>query len=251
MQTRMPRFFYLYSHKIFLYLFILTVILQGFFWYKTENIKPQYDIVPAVPSPYFIRAASLGDNQFLFRILSFRIQNAGDIFAGFVALKKYDYSRLYNWWSLLDELDFKSNLLPALVSYYFSQTQNKEDVTYAIKYIQNRANKDLNAKWWWLFQGSYLASNVMKNNALALEMAKQLSINTDPNAPLWTKQMYAFMNARYGNDCVAFKVISDMIEEDKNGVRKFSASDMNFMRHFVNERLRNLKNKNFDPKKCK
>lgn len=244
-------FFHLYSYKIFFYLFILTFGAQIFFWYKTENIKPKYDIVPNLPSPYFIKAASLGDNEFLFRILSFQLQNAGDVFAGFVSLRNYDYQKLYAWWNLLDELNAKSNLIPALSTYYYSQTQNKSDVRLVIKYIQNRADKDLNANWWWLYQSIYIATNVLNDYDLGIKIAKEVASNTDPNAPYWTKQLPAYLNARIGNDCIAFKIISEMIEEDKKGIRKFKAEELSFMRHFINQRLENLKKKNFDPTKCK
>lgn len=82
------RFFYhLYSHKIFFWFFAIFFCLQLFFWHKTENIKPNLDLVPPAPSKYLISAASLGDKEFLFRVMATRLQNSGDVFAGFVALK--------------------------------------------------------------------------------------------------------------------------------------------------------------------
>lgn len=244
-------FFHLYSHKIFLYLFIFTCAFQIVFWFKTESIKPKYDIVPNVPSPHFVKAVSLGDNEFLFRILAFQLQNAGDVYAGFTALKNYDYSRLYQWWNLLDELDAKSNLVPAMSVYYYSQTQNKPDAGYVVKYIDNRAEKNLNENWWWLFQTIYIATNVLNDNDLALKIANKIAKNTDPNAPIWTKQIPAFINARMGNDCLAFKIIQDMVDEDKKGIRKFTPEEVGFMKYFINQRLKNLQKNNFDPNKCK
>lgn len=244
-------FFHTYSHKIFFYLFFAVFIIQILFALKTENIKPKYNLLPNLPSLYLVRAASLGDDEFLFRILANRIQNAGDVFAGFVALKNYDYNKLYQWLTLLDTLNDNSNLTPALASYYFGQTQNKENSSYIIKYLDEHSSKNIDKNWWWIYQAIYLANNTLHDEKIALKLAYKLSENNAQNAPLWTKQMPAFIHAKYGDGCMAFKIIQDIINESNNGKRKLSVEEMNFMRYFINERLTKLQNKKFNPKSCK
>jgi hypothetical protein len=49
---------------------------------------------------------------------------------------------------------------------------------------------------------------------------------------------------------MAFAIIQKLIEENNSGGRQISVEEMNFMRYFINDRLKKLKNQNFDPRKC-
>jgi len=252
--TQWKFFFHLYSHRIFFWLFLLTFCAQVFFWKETEKFKPAFDLVPPAPNAFLTSALSLGDKEFLFRLLAMRLQNSGDIFAGFVALKNYDYNRLYQWMKALDELDSKSNLVPSMASYYYSQTQNVEDTRYIIKYLDEHFSQNMDEKWWWEFQAILIAKTTLKDLNLALELAQKLSKNNSPTAPLWTKQMPAFIyetrNAK-GDDCLAFGVIENLLRENESGKHQISATEINFMRHFIDQRLAKLKSQKFDPRKCK
>lgn len=244
-------FFYLYSHKIFFWLFVLFFALQVFFWHKTESIKPALEIVPPAPSKYLVSAASLGDNEFLFRAMATRLQNSGDVFAGFVALKKYDYSRIYQWLKALDQLNSQSNFAPALAAYIYSQTQNHLDTKYIVDYLDEHASQNIDQKWWWLFQAIYIARNNLGDIHRALELAQKLSQNNAQNAPFWTKQMPAFIYEEMGDGCMAFNVIQKIIHESESGVRQVQPDELNFMRYFIKERLRKLQEGKFDPRKCR
>lgn len=245
------RFFYhLYSHKIFFWLFIAFFSLQIFFWKKTENIKPPFEIVPPAPSSYFIAAASLGDKEFLFRALATRLQNSGDVFAGFIALNNYDYSRVYQWLKVLDGINPKADFAPALASYYYAQTQKKEDNKYIVDYLDEHASRDIDAKWWWLFQAIYIAQRDLNDLDLALELAYKLSKNNNPNAPIWTKEVPAFIHAKMGNDCMAFNAIKKMVDASESGARQITPEEMNFIKRFIQDTLLRLQKKSFDPRGC-
>ncbi len=246
-----PRlFFHLYSHKIFFWLFVVTFVCQIFFWKNTEHLKPRFDIVPPAPNQYLVSALSLGDKEFLFRILATRLQNSGDIFAGFVSLKDYDYSRIYQWMTTLDTLNAKSNFVPAIAAYYYSQTQKIADVHYVVDYLEEHSNKDIDANWWWLFQATYIAKKNMGDMNRALEIAYQLSKNNSTTAPFWTKQLPAFLHEEMGDGCMAFAVIESLIKESESGARQIKPEELNFMRHFINDRLAKLKKQKFDPRQC-
>lgn len=244
-------FYHLYSHKIFFWLFIATFILQILFWKETEDIKPKFEIIPPAPSKYLISAASLGDNEFLFRILATRLQNSGDVFAGFVSLKSYDYSRIYNWMKTLDTLNQKSNFVPSLAAYYYSQTQNVSDIKYIVNYLDEHASQNIDKKWWWFFQAIYLAKNKLNDMDRSLELAYKLSENKDKNAPIWTKQMPAFIHEEMGDGCMAFKIIEQILKENEDGSTQIKPEDIDFMRFFIKERLKHLQDRKFDPTKCK
>lgn len=244
-------FFHLYSHKIFFWFFVAFFGLQIFFWRETENIKPKLEVVPPAPNKYMISAISLGDKEFLFRVLATRLQNSGDVFAGFVALKNYDYSRIYQWLKTLDELNYKSHFAPSLAAYIYAQTQNHKDTKYVVDYLEEHSAQDIDRNWWWLFQAIYIAKNSLGDINRALELAYKLSENNAPNAPIWTKQMPAFIHEEMGDGCLAFSIIQKMLNESESGVRKVDAEELNFMRHFIQERLHRLKEGKFDPRKCR
>lgn len=224
--------------------------LQIIFWFKTENIKADYKIIPTPPNQYLLNAASFGDNEFLFRAFVLRIQNSGDIFVNFTSLKDYDYSLLYQWLTLLDGLNEKSNLMPSLATYYFAQTQEKADKSYILRYLDEHASKNIDANWWWLFQAITIAQEDLHDDELALKLAHKLAQNNAKEAPLWTKQMPAFIYAKQGNDCMAFKVIQKILDENNRKQRQISVDEMNFMRYFIKNRLTKLKNQRFDPRQC-
>ena len=84
----------------------------------------------------------------------------------------------------------------------------------------------------------------------ALYFAQKLAQNEAKEAPLWTKQMSAFISEKKGDGCVAFNVIKKLIDESESGKRQITAEEMNFMRHFISNRLSKLKKQNFNPSKC-
>ena len=215
---------------------VIALACQILLWTQTKHYQPEMGIVPEVPNPIAIQALSLGDEQFYFRSLAFQLQNAGDTFGRFTALKKYDYNKLYRWFKILDSLDDKSNLIPSLAGYYFSQTQNTPDVRYIVDYLDEHVNlNDYNRyhKWWWLSQSVYLANHKLKDQELALKLAYKLSATKRDDLPFWAKQMPAFIHEQLGEDEQALIVIKSIMEN----IDDIPPGELNFMRHFVKDRL--------------
>jgi len=238
------------AHRLFLLLFLLFFCSQIIFWYKTHRFRVEVEIVPEVISRPATQILSLGDREFLFRTLAMNLQNMGDVFAGFVSLKKYDYQRIYQWASRLDELNEQSRLVPSLVSYYYANNDNQADLIFLVKYLDEHASKNIDKNWWWMFQAIQIARIGVRDFDLALKLANKLASNNAIDAPLWTKQMPAFISKEKGDDCLAFQVINKILIESENNTRPISVDEMNFMRYFVGERLKSLKQKKFDPRQC-
>lgn len=243
-------FFYQNTKKIFITFFLLFFVFQILFQIKTESLKPNIYIVPPVPNKYLVNAVSLGDKEFYFRILALKIQNAGDSFGRFTPLKNYDYKKLYEWFTFMDSLNNQSRIIPSLASYYYAQTQNHADTIYVIKYLDEHAAVDIDKNWWWLFQAIHIARLSLHDEKLSLELAYKLSKNEAKDAPLWTKQMPAFLLAKMGENCEAFFVINQILKDNESGKRIIKSDEMNFMRYFIQTRLSTLKNEKFDPRKC-
>jgi len=224
------------------FLLISLFSLQLIFWYGispiwqgTKYIKPELGIVPPVPGEEEVKLFSFGDDEFYFRVMGFQIQNSGDTYGRSTSLKDYDYSMLSKWWRVFDSLDFKSNLVPSMVSYYFGSTPNhKEQIPYVVDYLETHADKDPRTKWWWYSQAIYNAKHKMKDLDRALIIANKLaSVPRDVDMPIWARQMPAFMLEKKGEYNEACDIIINIIDSHKN----LSEGEMNFMIHFINERI--------------
>jgi hypothetical protein len=222
-----------FKSDICFYLFLVAQILL---WTQTKSHKPNLAIVPDVPSELSIKAMSLGDEQFYFRTLAFQLQNAGDTFGRFTALRDYNYNQLYHWFTLLDTLDAKSNFVPSLAAYYYSQTQNTPDVKYVAQYLEETSMRDLYNKWWWMSQAVYLANYKLKDKDWALRLAYELASTPRNDIPIWAKQMPAFIHEQRGEEEQALQIISSII----NNVDNIDQGELNFMAYFVKERLKKL-----------
>lgn len=241
------------GHKLnrsFFILFLVLLSLQVSLSLKIDNIKPQYQIIDRPPNKIFSRVLALGDDEFLFRILTLRLQNSGDIFAGFAPLKNYNYKNLFDWMLLLDDVNSKSNVVPHLASYYYAQTQNKKDLIHIINYLEQHAERDFDNKWWWLAQSFMIAKKDYQDNNMALYFANKLANRSTDDMPLWVKQLPAFIYSDMGESCIAFSIIKNLMDDHNSGKRVLTSYEMEIMRHFIKDRLGKLKDEKFDPRKC-
>ena len=215
---------------------ILFALLQLGFWCGTHKKLPDMGIVPDVPGKIAVKALSFGDEEFYFRLLALDIQNAGDTFGRFTELYKYDFKKLYAWFTLLDTLDNESNYMPFIASYYYSQTQNVGDVRYVVDYLYEHSHDRPEKKYWWLAQATYLAQHKLKDNDLALKMASPLE-HAD-SAPFWVRQLPAFVHENRGEMDDALRIIEEI--EAKANEHQIPDSELRFMTYFVKERLKRM-----------
>ena len=215
-------------------IFVLFIGLQGAFWYHTRNIQPEIGIVPDVPGERTVKALSFGDEEVFFRLYALNIQNSGDTFGRFTALYKYDFKKLSAWFHLLDGLNKESNYLPAMATYYFSQTQNPTDVGYIVDYLDAYTLDRVKEKWWWVVQGVYLAQHKMDDLDRASKLAARLS--GVKGIPIWAQQTPAFIHEERGEFGDALKIIEDIMKNPE----EYSQGELNFMKYFVDERLGRL-----------
>lgn len=207
---------------------------QVAFWSHTRNIMPEMGIVPDVPGERTVRALSFGDEEAFFRLLALNIQSSGDTFGRFTALYKYDFNKLYHWFRLLDGLNNQSNYLPAMATYYFSQTQNPNDVRYLVDYLDEYTDGRAKQKWWWVVQGVYLAMHKLQDNNRAYELSERL--RGVRGIPIWAQQMPAFVAENKGEFGDALSIIQDILKHPED----YSQGELNFMKYFIDERLGKL-----------
>jgi len=227
---------WLHSHS-----FLLVVFgLQVGYWHETRDMHPDIGIVPDVPGRTVLHALTFGDNEFYFRGMTFVLQNAGDTFGRFTALRYYDFNKLYHWFTLLDELDSQSNMLPSLASYYFSQTQNTADVRYMVDYLYSHATRDVAHKWWWLLQSIYLSMHKLNDMDLALKVAKPLQ---DESVPVWARQMTAVVYEKRGEMEDALRIMEGI----KENVKDIPEADLMYMTFFIKNRIGKLEESKKSP----
>ena len=207
---------------------------QGGFWYHSRSIMPEMGIVPDVPGERTVHALSFGDEEAFFRLLALNIQNSGDTFGRFTALYKYDFKKLHAWFHLLNGMNNESNYLPAMTSYYFSQTQNPADVRYLVDYLDEYTKDRVKEKWWWVVQGVYLAQHKLNDLDRALVLAERL--RGVRGIPIWAQQMPAFIHEKQGEFGAALAIMEDIMKHPED----FSQGELNFMRMFIDERLHRL-----------
>ena len=219
---------------------LLTTLFQLGIWTETSKILPRLDIIEDAPHIAEARIEALGDSQLAFRTLAFSLQNSGDSFGRFTALKNYDFEVVAGWLHLLDKLDAKSNYTPSIASYYYSNTQRKEDNKYIVEYLNSHYDTDPKNKWWWLTQAVSIANFKMKNKELALKYAKKLA-QSEAEIPLWARNMGIFILEQMGEKDQAYNLIREIAENRE----QYSESELNFMNYFIKERLGFL-NKRFE-----
>lgn len=246
--------------KIYLILVIFILLIQVFFGRKNSNIKAFLEIVPTAHNDKTMKAFMFGDEEFFFRTKVFKIQNMGDTFGRFTALYKYDYKKLYDWIYSLDKINSKSNVLPALSAYYFSQIQTEALRIYPIKYLIHHAEKNLKEKWWWLYQAAYLAQYLMHDNELAIEIATKLQKNVPQNAniPIWIRNTLTLYLINTNKECEALRIIEGIInsyenldKESNKQIKQEKEKELDYMNYFVKNILDTLNKKQIDLSKCK
>ena len=215
--------------------FLLFLGAQVLFWQQTHTIRPDLTIVPTPPGVTAVHALTLGDDEFYFRALALHLQNMGDTFGRFTALRYYDYSKLYAWFALLDTLDDRSDTLPFLASYYYSQTQNTPDVRYMVDYLYTHSTRDVGKHWWWLLQGMYLAMHKLNDMELAVKVASPM---VNPAVPVWAQQMVAVVHEKRGEMDDALRIM-ETIQQNSSSL---SDMDLKYMTYFIEERLNKLRN---------
>ncbi len=212
---------------------LITLSLQAAFWWRTRDLQAGWEGVPPAPSSQVAKALALGDGQFLYRAATFVLQNMGDEGGRVTPLKDYDYQRLGQWFFLLDRFDPQSEYLPVLVGYYYSQSQNPDDVRVVISFLAHIAIRDPMRNWRWLAHAIYLARHKVGDMNLALSLAYRMAAISGPGIPIWARQMPAFVLAEVGEKEAARNLMEAIIDSQAD----LEPSEIEFMRDFIENRL--------------
>ncbi len=194
-------------------LLILAVFMNVSLWLYSNRVYLKWPNVPEPPSATSMRAAFLSDDAFAFRTWAIALQNFGSI--GYSQpLKNYNYKYLENWFFLLDKLDPNSNFVPFLAAYYFSATQNPQQLPHVIKYLEEIGTRSGREKWRWLVEAAYLARHKLNNMDEALRLAHKLGQLYEPGMPIWTKNMEPLLRSDMGDKETAYLLMLEILKAE-------------------------------------
>lgn len=212
---------------------MLLLVLQVSVTIYNRKFVPALEILPKPESISSARLSALGDDEFYFRYLALSLQNFGNSFGRFTKLMYYNYADLYDWFMLLDQFDSKSNFVPSIASYLFSNSQNAEDNEHIVEYLEKHYDKDPENKWWWLSQAVILSLDKLKDYNLALRLSFKLSNTPSKNLPRWAQQMPAIVYLQMDKKELAYEVMTRLAREYNN----YSQGELNYMNYFIKEML--------------
>jgi hypothetical protein len=198
-----------------------------------QSVQAGWPGVPSPPPAALAPLLTLGDDQLFYRTAAFGLQNMGDGGDRSTPLAAYDYERLDGWFRLLDRLDPAARYVPTLAGWYFGQTSRPADLRRIVAYLTTVGARDPAHNWGWLAQAVYLARHRLHDVGLALAVARHLAALAGTEAPLWVRQMPAFVLADVGEREAARDLLETILATDRN----LSDGEIVFMRHFIDRRL--------------
>ncbi len=213
---------------------ILAVLACLYVTHYTRPIKVRWDGVAPAPSEPVGLLYGFGDRQLSYYVLTLTLQNMGDMGGNVTPIKNYDMNHVADWLWLTYRFDKQSHYAPTLAGYYFGATQDPSKLRPVINYLRTAGNDTHYDLWRYLAQGIYLARFRLNDQALALDMAYQLAALDDPNLPIWTKQMPAFVLSRTGKKKASRDLFLTMMATTKSLGRQ----ELNFMCGYIGDNLR-------------
>ena len=195
-------------------LFFISLFVVLGIWKYSRNITLAWGNVPPVPSIYGAKASSLGDAQMSYRYLGLMLQFFGNTSGRYAALSEYNYESLGAWFTLLDELDNKSEFLPFLVSYYFSASQDVEKISPVVDYLEKAGERQGLRKWRWLTQAVYLARYKLNDTEHALRLAQKLRNHPDPDVGTWARHLQSVILSATGEKQAALSMALSLLKDN-------------------------------------
>lgn len=208
---------------------IIFFVAQICVWFFAHTIKPKYIITPFPPTKTEIEAMSFGDRQLLFRMLVFKIQNAGDAIGQYHNFNEYDYKKLRTWFEALDDIDSHSEYIPYMAAYYYSIVRNVEKSKIIADYIANYASVDPQKHWRLMTTALYIYKTQVPHSENEIYAIGELLLTQ--KIPMWAKALAAFFLKESGDLCASYELIMKVTADEE------ISSDDNIQDRFLIETL--------------
>jgi hypothetical protein len=155
--------------------------------------------LPQPPSSAVLRLAALGEPIAAAKLLMLYIQ-AFDYRAGArIPYRKLDYDALIGWLDRILDLDPAGQYPLWSAARLYAEVPDQVRQRKMLDFIYREYLADPNRRWPWLAHATVIAKHELKDLALAKRYAAALQqYTTDPNVPIWVKQMVPFIMADMG-----------------------------------------------------
>ena len=213
---------------------VLVLAVNFMFWLFLRDMQAEWGNVPPAPKEQFAALYGLGDKGFSYRLNGLMLQNLGDTGGRVTALKDYDYDDLTAWFFLQDKLDPVSDYIPYLASYYFGGVQEPEKYRPVLEYLRMVGARPEGIKWKWLVHAVFYARHELEDLDKALDLANDLAKNKNISAPMWIKQMPAYVMNAKGSKREAYSLL---VETLKANMDKMAPEEINATRSFICDRI--------------
>ena len=200
----------------------------------TYPMKSKWPGLPPAVGKYEVLSYGYGDRELSYRNIGMMLQNAGDVGGNVTNLRDYNYKNVGDWLWATYGLSPKANYVPSLAAFYFGAVPDKTKLPYLIDYLEKVGKDEGFERWRWLAHAVYLTRFEMKDYDRALKLANELAALPDPDMPIWTKQMPAFVMSKVGKKQAARDLMLTILATDKG----IDPAEVNQTCWYINEHLR-------------
>ena len=150
--------------------------------------------LPPAPRAAALRAASLGEPAVAARLAMLYVQ-AFDLGAGnALPYRRLDYGRLRAWLRAILDTDPRSNYPLFAAARVYAEVDDPARTRAMLAFIHEAYLEAPNRRWPALAHAALLAKHRLQDLPLARRYAADLQrLTTDPDVPLWAKQMEVFI----------------------------------------------------------
>jgi len=213
-------------------LLVTALMVQVVLSVQLHGLRPAIEEMPPPPSPMAMKAVALGDDQFLYRVVTQWLEDVGDGGGRLRPLRDFDYDRVVAWLKLTDDLDPRSDAVFQLGSTYYGALTDPSTaarkVARLVDYFERAGMADPAARWQWLSWAATRNQQLVKDPGLARRTAMDLlSLRTSPTAPSWLPLLAIPLLRVSGDNAEAEELISDpdMIERRRIAIEKLKQNE--------------------------
>jgi hypothetical protein len=150
--------------------------------------------LPPPPRPEALRLASFGESEAAARLAMLYLQAFDYGGANRVPYQKLDYERLIGWLESILALDPRSDYPLFSAARIYAEIPDPARSRRVLEFVYRAFFDDPNRRWPWLAHAALVAKHRLGDLPLALRYAQAVERYTsDPNVPLWAKQMEIFI----------------------------------------------------------
>lgn len=187
----------------------------------------------APPTVNALRVTSIGEPVALAQLTTLYLQAYDNQPGVSIPFQALDYNLVMRWLKTVLDLDPRAQYPLMLASQVYLQVPDISRQRAMTEFVHEQFLLDPNARWRWLAHVTIMAKHRLKDNALALAYAADIT-HLATRAPNWARQMQIFILEDIGELESARIMLGGLLAEGK-------IKDEHEI-HFLTERLETLKN---------